>query len=81
MSKVKNINQYPPKICNFCRIYIELDKPIYMYLSQSFCSKKCRTYFNDNSKNNNIINDEKFQDHELIKDDLEEDYFNDCYLQ
>ena len=70
-------NKYPPKICNFCRSHIELNQAIYMYLSQSFCSKKCRNCFYDNTSHKELIKD----DQELIKDDPDDVYFNDCYLQ
>lgn len=72
-------NQYPPKICNFCKSHIELNQAIYMYLSQSFCSKKCRKclYDDNNTPHKEVIKD----DQELIEDDPDDVYFNDCYLQ
>ena len=49
MIKKKN-NNYPPKYCFNCSKKISIGAPLYMCLSETFCSKKCRSYFSTSKK-------------------------------
>ena len=68
--------KYPPKICSLCLQYIPLGEPLYMYMSQTFCSKKCRNYFCQND-----IKFDYLKIPEIIDDNTEDPDFDTCYLQ